>query len=450
MSRPQEPVWSVSALCAAIDDAFTRSWPALTITGEISNWVQSASGHAYFSIKDASAQLRCVAFRRVLGGLDFQPASGQQVQIVAKLSLYQPRGDMQLVVEGITRPSAGSLYEAFLRLKAKLQAEGLFDAARKRPLPTFPQRLGLVTSAAGAAQHDVAQTLSRRAPHLPVIFAPASVQGAAAPAELIAALQSLYRLPAAQRPEVILLVRGGGSAEDLAAFNDEQLARCIAASPVPIISGVGHESDFSIADLVADVRAATPTAAAELAAPERSALLAELGGQAAWLEQQIRLRLDRAGQWLDHTEMQLAQQRRYTVQGQQAALMQTQTRLRHAALQNLQSARYQLQNQTQKLGNASGKQLVQLQHALQTQSLQCAALLRQQLHQRSQILIACEQRLLALQAARAAQTVVLQNAAGLSISSVADVRAGEVLQAQLADGRLQLQVLAAEPNTSKK
>ena len=450
MSRPQEPVWSVSALCAAIDDAFTRSWPALTITGEISNWVQSASGHAYFSIKDASAQLRCVAFRRVLGGLDFQPASGQQVQIVAKLSLYQPRGDMQLVVEGITRPSAGSLYEAFLRLKAKLQAEGLFDAARKRPLPTFPQRLGLVTSAAGAAQHDVAQTLARRAPHLPVLFAAASVQGAAAPAELIAALQSLYRLPAAQRPEVILLVRGGGSAEDLAAFNDEQLARCIAASPVPIISGVGHESDFSIADLVADVRAATPTAAAELAAPERSALLAELGGQAAWLEQQIRLRLDRAGQWLDHTEMQLAQQRRYTVQGQQAALMQTQTRLRHAALQNLQSARYQLQNQTQKLGNASGKQLVQLQHALQTQSLQCAALLRQQLHQRSQILIACEQRLLALQAARAAQTVVLQNAAGLSISSVADVRAGEVLQAQLADGRLQLQVLAAEPNTSKK
>ena len=412
--------------------------------------MQSASGHAYFSIKDANAQLRCVAFKRVLGGLDFQPASGQQVQIRAKLSLYQPRGDMQLVVERITRPSAGSLYEAFLRLKAKLQAEGLFDTARKRALPTFPQRLGLVTSAAGAAQHDVAQTLARRAPHLPVLFAPASVQGAAAPAELIAALQALCTLPPAQRPDVILLVRGGGSAEDLAAFNDEALARCIAASPVPIISGVGHESDFSIADMVADMRAATPTAAAELAAPERSALLAELDGQSARLGQQIRQRLDRAGQWLDQTEMQLAQQRRYTVQGQQAALAQTQTRLRHALRQNLQNASYQLQHWGQKLGSSSVQNLAHLRHGLQMQGLQCSTLLRQQLHQRSQILSACEQRLLALQAARAAQTVTLQNAAGLNISSVADVRAGEVLQAQLADGRLQLQVLAAEVNASKK
>ena len=444
MNRPQEPVWSVSALCAAIDDAFTRSWPALTVTGEISNWVQSASGHAYFSLKDANAQLRCVAFRRVLGGLEFQPASGQQVQIVARLSLYQPRGDLQLVVERITRPSAGSLYEAFLRLKAKLQAEGLFDTARKRALPTFPQRLGLVTSAAGAAQHDVAQTLGRRAPHLPVLFAAASVQGASAPAELIAALQSLYRLPETQRPEVILLVRGGGSAEDLAAFNDEALARCIAASPVPIISGVGHESDFSIADLVADVRAATPTAAAELAAPERSALLAELGAQAAWLTGQVQQRLERSAQWLDHTEMQLAQQRRYTVQGQRAALAQAQTRLRHAALQNLQNANYQLHSQTQKLRSASGQTLLQMQHALQTQSLQCAALLRQQLHQRSQVVSICEQRLLALQAARAAQTVTLRNAAGHTVASVADVQAGEQLQAVLADGQLQLQVLSSQ------
>ena len=448
--RREEPVWTVSALCAAIDGAFASSWPALTITGEISNWVQSASGHAYFSIKDPSAQLRCVAFRRVLGGLDFQPASGQQVQLRARLSLYQPRGDLQLVVEHITRPSAGALYEAFLRLKAKLQAEGLFDAARKRPLPAFPRRLGLVTSAAGAAQHDVTQTLARRAPHLPVLFAPASVQGASAPAELIAALQALCTLPPAQRPDVILLVRGGGSAEDLAAFNDEALARCIAASPVPIISGVGHESDFSIADLVADMRAATPTAAAELAAPERSTLLAELDGQSARLEQQIRQRLDRAGQWLDHTEMQLTQQRRYTVQGQQAALAQTQTRLRHALRQNLQNASYQLQHWGQKLGSSSVQNLAQLRHGLQMQGLQCSTLLRQQLHQRSQILSACEQRLLALQAARAAQTVTLKNATGLNISSVADVRAGEVLQAQLADGRLQLQVLAAESNASKK
>jgi exodeoxyribonuclease VII large subunit len=450
MSRPQEPVWSVSALCAAIDDAFTRSWPALTISGEISNWVQSASGHAYFSLKDASAQLRCVAFRRVLGQLDFQPASGQQVQITARLSLYQPRGDMQLVVEAITRPSAGALYEAFLRLKAKLQAEGLFEQTRKRPLPSFAQRIGLVTSAAGAAQHDVAQTLARRAPHVQVQFAPASVQGAAAPAELVAALQALYRLPAAQRPEVILLVRGGGSAEDLAAFNNEALARCIAASPVPIISGVGHESDFSIADMVADMRAATPTAAAELAAPERAQLLAELDAQAAWLHRQMQQRLERAAQWLDQAEMQLAHQRRHTVQGQQARLAQIQARIRSAALHKLQNAHYQLQTQEQKMRHATGQQALQMQYLLHTQSLQCSALLRQQLHQRSQALSRCEQRLLALQAARAAQTVLLKNASGHTVCSVDDVQTGEQLQAVLADGLLQVQVLKVEKSTIKK
>jgi exodeoxyribonuclease VII large subunit len=394
--------------------------------------------------------MRCVAFRRTLAQLDFQPASGQQVQLRARLSLYQARGDLQLIVEAITRPSAGSLYEAFLRLKAQLQAEGLFDAHRKRPLPAFPRRLGLVTSAAGAAQHDVAQTLARRAPYLPIIFAPASVQGTTAPAELVAALQALCALPPSQRPDVILLVRGGGSAEDLAAFNDEALARCIAASPVPIISGVGHESDFSIADMVADMRAATPTAAAELAAPERSALLAELEGQAAWLARQVQQRLERAGQWLDHADMQLAHQRRHTVQAQQSALAQTQTRLGNALRQSLQNARHQLHSQRQKLGSASGQTLLQMQHALHMQSLQCTALLRQQLHQRSQVLSQCEQRLLALQAARAAQTVVLKNAAGHTISSVADVQAGEQLQAVLADGQLQLQVLSADKNATKK
>ena len=185
-------------------------------------------------------------------------------------------------------------------------------------------------------------------------------------------------------------------------------------------------------------------AAAELAAPERSALLAELGAQAAWLTGQVQQRLERSAQWLDHTEMQLAQQRRYTVQGQRAALAQAQTRLRHAALQNLQNANYQLHSQTQKLRSASGHTLLQMQHALQTQRLQCAALLRQQLHQRSQVVSICEQRLLALQAARAAQTVTLRNAAGHTVASVADVQAGEQLQAVLADGQLQLQVLSSQ------
>ena len=437
----QEPTWSVSALCAAIDNAFTRSWPALLVEGEISNWVASASGHAYFSLKDTQAQLRCVAFRRVLSQLDFQPASGQQVQIRARLSLYQARGDMQLVVDSITRPSAGALHEAFLRLKAKLQTEGLFDSARKRPLPRLPSRLGLVTSAAGAAQHDVLQTLARRAPHVQVQFAPASVQGSGAPAELIAALQRLYHLPQTCRPETILLVRGGGSAEDLAAFNHEALARCIAASPVPIISGVGHESDFSIADMVADVRAATPTAAAELASPERDRLLADLQALQARLSQKIQQSIDRHAQYLDYAQQQLAQQRRHTLQAQNTQLHQLALQLRSGVHGQLQQASFALQGQAQQLGANRVRSLAMLAHQLQLQQLQCRHILRQQLHQHSQWLSMCEQRLLSYQSSRAAQTVVLQRADGQTICSVADVQEGDTVQAVLADGRLQLQVL---------
>jgi exodeoxyribonuclease VII large subunit len=211
-------------------------------------------------------------FRRAASMLEFAPKDGELVELWGRLTVYEQRGDLQLVVEGMRRAGQGALFEQFLKLKAKLEAEGLFDLARKRPLPHMPKAIGLVTSLGAAALHDVVTALHRRAPHIPVVLAPAAVQGAGAPQELVTALQSLYaRAVHADvdgsegenlgQVDVILLVRGGGAMEDLWAFNDEALARTLAASPVPVVSGVGHETDFTIADFVADVRAPTPTAA---------------------------------------------------------------------------------------------------------------------------------------------------------------------------------------------
>ncbi len=442
-SAGKDNIWSVSGLAAAIGSAFERSWPALSVAGEISNYSLSPSGHAYFSIKDTQAQMRCVIFRRNLAQLSFQPQNGQQVQLRAKLSLYQPRGDLQLIVEAMSRPSAGDLHEAFLRLKAKLQAEGLFDSARKRPLPSHPQRIGLVTSAAGAAQHDVAQTLARRAPHIPLLFAPASVQGSSAPAELIAALQRLYAL----RPDVILLVRGGGSAEDLAAFNDEALARCIAASPVPIVSGVGHESDFSIADFVADVRAATPTAAAELAAPERSQLLAQLQHMQAQIQARVQQRLEQVSIHLDRGAMQLTHWRSHTLQAQQHRLSQQSLRLHSGLAGQLRQAQHALRTQGQSLRHSSQNLLRQQAALLQQQAQQCQHSTQVSIHLAHKKLSSFEQRLLALQSARAAHSVILQRGDGQTIRSLADVKVGEHLHAQLQDGRLDLGVLGKHAGT---
>jgi len=263
-------VWQVGALCRAIADALDARFNPVTVSGEISGFSRAASGHCYFVLKDESGQLRCAMFRRAASLLNFSPRDGERVEIRGRLGVYEPRGELQLIVESMSRAGQGTLFEQFLLLKAKLEREGLFDAQRKRPLVAMPRGIGVVTSLGAAALHDVVTALQRRVPHIPVVLAPASVQGDAAPQELKAALESLYALAGESSTrvtiDVILLVRGGGSMDDLWAFNDEQLARTIAASPVPVVSGVGHETDFTIADFVADLRAPTPTAAAELVA----------------------------------------------------------------------------------------------------------------------------------------------------------------------------------------
>jgi exodeoxyribonuclease VII large subunit len=269
------PRYSVSDLTRRLRALF-ESQPDLQeiwVLGEISNLSRPASGHLYFTLKDASAQLRCVMWRSEVGRLRFAPNEGLAVEVHGSVSVYEAGGQYQLYADALRPLGEGTLYAEFLRLKAKLEAEGLFDSRRKRMLPSRPRRIGIITSPSGAALHDMLQTLERRYPLAEVILAGAPVQGAQAPRALIRALEALVRLDSP--PEVILLGRGGGSIEDLWAFNDEQLVRAVAACPVPVVSGVGHETDFTLVDFAADLRAPTPTAAAELATPVTRADLVE-------------------------------------------------------------------------------------------------------------------------------------------------------------------------------
>jgi len=272
------------------------------VEGEVSNFTRAASGHWYFSLKDANAQVRCVMFRGRNQFADFTPANGDHVEVRALPSLYEARGEFQLGAEAIRRAGAGRLYEAFLRLKAKLEAEGLFDPANKRALPRFPRRIGIVTSPQAAALHDVLTALARRMPGLPVILYPTPVQGSGAGAQIAAAIRL-----AGSRAEcdVLLVCRGGGSLEDLWAFNDEAVARAIAASPMPVVSGVGHETDFTLADFAADLRAPTPTAAAELASPVRQELLLQLGQLSRQLQRQLARKQHSEMQRLDYLARRL-------------------------------------------------------------------------------------------------------------------------------------------------
>lgn len=261
--------------------------PLMWVGGEISNFVRAASGHCYFSLKDAQAQVRCVMFRHKMQMQDWQPTNGMQVEVRACPSFYEARGEFQLTVEAMRRAGQGALYAAFEKLKAKLQAEGLFDEDRRQTLPRFPRAIGVVTSLKAAALRDVLTTLRRRMPAIPVVIYPTAVQGEGAGREIAAAINAA---DARAECDVLIVCRGGGSIEDLWAFNEEVVARAIHACSLPVISGVGHETDFTIADFVADLRAPTPTAAAQLASPDRR----ELVQDAAHFAQRLRRVAERA------------------------------------------------------------------------------------------------------------------------------------------------------------
>ena len=336
-------VYTVSRLNAEVRGVL-EGFPALWIEGEISNLARPASGHLYFSLKDPAAQVRCAMWRNRAGGLRFKLEDGQQVLLRARIGLYEPRGEFQLIVEAIEPAGDGVLRQRFEALRALLAAEGLLDAARKRPLPARPRRIGVVTSASGAALHDVLTTLARRCPALSVTLYPASVQGAQSVDEIVAALGA-----AGTRAEcdVVLLVRGGGSLEDLWSFNDERVARAIVACPVPVVCGVGHEVDVTIADLVADLRAPTPTGAAELVSPDGAELLRASSALRqrlahAW-KRELRVLVERVG----------TRARRLALQHPGARLAQRGQRLDELELRLTAAARLALERRRSRLGLAA-------------------------------------------------------------------------------------------------
>lgn len=341
-ARPEKPstpvremgvrVWPVGSLLRAIADSLEARFNPVAVQGEIAGFSRASSGHCYFSLKDEQGQVRCAMFRRAAGLLDFSPSDGQLVELRGRLGVYEPRGELQLVVESMRQAGQGNLFEQFLALKAKLEAEGLFEVDRKRPLPLLPRAIGVVTSLGAAALHDVVSALQRRTPHIPVVIYPASVQGGQAAGELREALLKAYRR---EEVDVLLLVRGGGAMEDLWAFNDEQLARTIVVSPVPIVSGVGHETDFTIADFCADVRAPTPTAAAELCAQPQSVWLGALGLALSRLQNAVDRQMQSHNQRLDWAASRVSRPS-HLVTRQQACLDGLAQSLRHAMQSTLQ------------------------------------------------------------------------------------------------------------------
>jgi exodeoxyribonuclease VII large subunit len=428
-------VWSVGALCLAIADTLNARFNPVAVKGEISGFSRAASGHCYFNLKDESGQIRCAMFKRAASALGFMPKDGEMVELRGKLGVYEARGDLQLVVETMQRAGQGDLFAQFLKLKANLEAEGLFDASRKRDIPAQPRAIGVITSLGAAALHDVVSALQRRVPHIPVIVAPASVQGINAPSELLQSLKKLVswqgQLPQAlpnSSPnfspmplsiDVILMVRGGGSMEDLWAFNDEALVRAVASCPIPIISGVGHETDFTLTDFVADLRAPTPTAAAELVATEGAQLLADCQLLQKALADALTTHLDRMSQRLDWVANRL---------GRPSSRLKDQT----ARLMRMhQSLQYGFKSQVQAQKQMLSRHSEHLPRLLQ-QNLQ--------LHQQRNLNMGTRLGLLDPHLVLERGYAWLTDDKGRALTHVSDFQANQSVTASLADGQVNLQV----------
>ena len=438
--------WTVSALCRAMADTLDAQFNPVTVRGEISGFSRAASGHCYFSIKDDTGQIRCAMFRRAASLMDFAPRDGELVEVRGRLGVYEARGDLQLVVESMERAGQGALFEQFLRLKAKLEAEGLFDSAHKRALPAQPRAIGVVTSPGAAAWHDVMTALQRRVPHIPVLMSPATVQGVSAAATLVQALRQLYAFTAEDNPlsppvDVILLVRGGGSMEDLWSFNDENLARVIAQSPVPLICGVGHETDFTIADFVADVRAPTPTAAAEMAATDRGVAFEALSVLEQRLSRGLLRQQDRQAQRLDSVAARwgvgLARQQERQVQrvtALAARLSRPQALLGQHS-QWLDRLAHRLQAGVQSRKTDSAHQLTRLEDRLSFSR-------GQQVQQRAQRLERSALRLSSVDPRQVLERgyAWLSDERGQALTHAAQFQPGQTVRATLADGDVPLKV----------
>ena len=428
---------SVSALNRLAREMLEQTLPLTWVTGEISNLTRAVSGHWYFSLKDTSAQVRCVMFRGRNQFIDWQPENGMQVEVRATPTLYEARGEFQLQVDTLRRAGMGALFEAFEKLKTKLAQEGLFDSTRKRNLPKFPQRIGIVTSPKAAALHDVLTTLKRRMPGLQVVLYPTRVQGIEAGEQIVSALKNAYRRAEC---DVLILCRGGGSIEDLWPFNEEIVARTIVASSIPIVCGIGHETDFTIADFAADLRAPTPTAAAELASPDRIDLLHKLQLMQAQLLRVAQRRLDAHQQQLDYLSRRLIDPVR-KLEAHQTALRNLRQRLHLASTAVLERLNWQHHSLVQRLRHAApdctGRQISLTVHA---NSLVRAMHLHLAQSRQHIDHLASHLSLLNPEAVVSRGYSIVQNAQGDIVSGEDQIYIGELLSIRLARGSVHVEV----------
>lgn len=440
----QQEVLTVSQLNQRARHLLEDVFPAVVVEGEISNLARPASGHLYFTLKDAGAQLRCAFFRQNAVRSRQQVENGIKVRLTGRLSIYEGRGDYQLIVSQMEAAGEGALRAAYEALKQQLLQEGLFAAERKQPLPRHPRRIGLVTSPSGAVIRDIISVFARRAPHIDLVLVPTAVQGKEATAQIVHALQ----LADQAGFDAIILARGGGSLEDLWCFNEEAVARCLARVQTPLISAIGHETDTSISDFVADVRAPTPTAAAELLSPDRQQLLMTLQEQKQRLARRMAELLQNRQLQLDAQHKRIRHPRERIEQRMQR-LDELQLRLRRALEQQLQQARWQLQQQQQLLDSASPVLRLQLaQQNLQQlrQHLQQGVQTQLQQHQHSlQQLVRSLQLVSPLATLDRGYAILTDHTSNKVIQSAQQAIAGQQLTARLADGSLQVKITAVQP-----
>ena len=441
MSQTGRDIFSVSRLNMEVRSALENSFPLLWVTGEISNLAMPRSGHLYFSLKDASAQVRCAMFRNRRSLLRFQPGDGTQVIVRAKVTVYEPRGDLQLIIEHMEPAGEGLLRQQVEELARKLREEGLFDEERKKPIPAFPRRIGVVTSPSGAAIRDVLTVLKRRCPSIPVVIYPVPVQGKTAAGEIAEMLRIADRR---KECDLLILTRGGGSLEDLMAFNDEQLARTIAGLSIPVISAIGHEIDTSISDHVADRRAPTPSAAAELASPDSEALLHRIALLDARLERLHAQKLQRNMQRLDELGIRLQQQHpgvRLRHQADRGATLLS--RLQQAAVNRTRILHASLDTMTTRLqAQVPARRLVETRSNLERLARRSQTVMRQRLAESGAKVTALARELHAISPLATLERgySITLNDSQQAITDSSQVSKGEELEIRFARGSIQCEV----------
>ena len=433
----EPPVVPVSQLNLRAAQVLERNFPLTWISGEVSNFTRAASGHCYFTLKDENAQVRAVMFRNRAQYSEFMPKNGDRVEVRALVTLYVPRGDFQLNVEAVRRAGMGNLYEAFLRLKSKLETEGLFRLENKQALPAFTKTIGIITSPQAAALQDVLTALQRRAPHVRLIVYPTPVQGEVAAQQIANAITA-----ASGRAEcdVLLLCRGGGSLEDLWSFNEEIVARAIAACELPIICGVGHETDITIADFTADLRAPTPTAAAEMACRAHSDWLMTLGTQQHRLRHAMQRRLNEQAQKLDGLSRRLVSPAA-RITNEKLKLHATAARLTHVGRTRLTHTRHALQQLQTRLAAQLPKTAAH-RSTLDENRRRLTQGMRNRIHQQRQSLNALAAQLELLNPQRTLERgyAIVSNDDGQILQSPGQLHAGEAIGIQLAEGNAKVEM----------